>query len=141
MLQGRSREVSVLKMPLDLSLALDKEVFDIISGFRSGVEAKNFLCSAVLYYARSPLVLSANALTESLNGLQSVLSRLNFSYTGLQLEKILSKLDRLEGVSVGVVSSNERSEVTQKSVSDKESNALDSDTASALVSLRDKFKV
>ena len=57
----------VLKMPLDLNSPVDAEVFKIFEEFRSGVEAKNFICSAILYYSRSPLVLSANALSESLN--------------------------------------------------------------------------
>ena len=57
----------VLRMPLDLGNAVDLEVYNIFTGM-SGPEAKNFLCSAILYYARSPLVLSANALIEALSG-------------------------------------------------------------------------
>jgi len=54
-------------MPLDLSRPVDAEVYDIICKFPNGVEAKNFLLSAILYYSRSPLVLSANALAESID--------------------------------------------------------------------------
>ena len=127
-----SNKFPLLKMPLDLSKGVDKEVFDIISGFKSGVEAKNFLCSAILYYARSPLVLSANVLTERLDSLSAFLKDLDFSYTGLQLEKILSKLD-----SISVV----REDVKYQDVPTVSLSTMDSGTVSALTSLRDKFKV
>ena len=64
---GGSKRLS-LRVPLDLGLAADKEVYEIFNGFKSVSEAKNFLLSAVLYYSRSPLVLSANALAKSLDG-------------------------------------------------------------------------
>jgi hypothetical protein len=124
-------------MPLDLSLAVDKEVYSILSGLKSGVEAKHFLCSAVLYYARSPLVLSANALTEKLDEVRSVLSKLDFSYTGLQLEKILAKLDGVElRRSVGRVDSEFDMREPRLPI-----NVLDPVVTGKLSSLKDKFKV
>jgi len=121
----------ILKMPLDLSQGVDEEVFKIVSGFKSGVDAKNFLCSAILYYARSPLVLSANALEDRLVELRTLLGKMDFSYTALQLEKILSKLDQVsvEGVSV-------KSGLPTVSLS-----SMDSGTVNVLTSLKEKFKV
>jgi len=127
-----SDKFSLLKMPLDRSNSVDEEVYNILKGFKSGVEAKNFLCSAVLYYARSPLVLSANALTEKLDKLVAVLEKLDFSYTGLQLEKILSKLDN---VYVG-----ER-EPESLNVSPMSVMNVDKNTAGMLLSLKDRFKI
>jgi len=128
---GASNKHPILKMPLDLSQGVDEEVFKIVSSFKSGVDAKNFLCSAILYYARSPLVLSANALEERLVELTAILGKLDFSYTALQLDKILSKLDHgfVEDVSVKNV-------VPTVSLS-----TMDSKTTSALSSLKEKFKI
>jgi hypothetical protein len=56
----------VLRMPLDLDIPVDAEVYSILYNFKSVVACKNYIMSAVLYYARSPLVLSANALVEAL---------------------------------------------------------------------------
>jgi len=132
---GMSNKHPILKMPLDLSQGTDEEVYKIISGFKSGVDAKNFLCSAILYYARSPLVLSANALQEKLD---TVVSRMDAwieklkcneaSYTGLQLDAILSKLNQM---SIG--------DVTVKNV--EPTVSLSSNTVNALASLKEKFKI
>jgi hypothetical protein len=64
---ARKSSHPVLRMPLDLSVPVDLEVYRILYDFKSAVACKNFLLSAVLYYSRSPLVLSANALTEVLD--------------------------------------------------------------------------
>jgi len=121
----------ILKMPLDLSQGVDKEVYKIVSGFKSGVDAKNFLCSAILYYARSPLVLSANALQDKLDMVSAVVGKADFSYTALLLEKILSKLDHVSVVE----------DVSVKSVAPTVSlSSVDSNTVNVLASLREKFK-
>ena len=52
----------VLRMSLDLSNPVDAEVYNIFKCLKSGAESKNYLCSAILYYARSPLVLSAGVM-------------------------------------------------------------------------------
>ena len=61
---GRGRQ-PVLWMSLDMADAVDVEVCKIFGGM-TGQEARNFLRSAILYYARSPLVLSANGLVDAL---------------------------------------------------------------------------
>jgi len=122
----------ILKMPLDLSQGVDEEVYKIVSSFKSGVDAKNFLCSAILYYARSPLVLSANALEDRLVELTATLNKFDFSYTGLQLEKILSKLEQVSVVSSG---SDQGLKPTVTLAT------MDSGTANVLSSLKEKFKV
>ena len=129
--QTRKSKHPVLKMPLDLSLPIDKEVYEIFEGFASGVEAKNFLCSAILYYTRSPLVLSANALTESLG-------KVNLDE---RFESMLSVLGEIKSI-VGcfsdgsVVKSN-----LALSPPIYESPVVDSITLGALTSLKEKFKL
>jgi len=129
---GTRNKFPVLRMPLDLSKGVDDEVYKIVSGFKSGEEAKNFLCSAILYYARSPLVLSANALQEKLDSLSIFLSKCDFNYTGLQLEKILSKLDNISVV---------REVEKVSGVPTVTPSKLDSGTVNVLTSLKDKFKI
>jgi len=134
-------------MPLDLSIPVDKEVYEIVEGFSSGVEAKNFLCSAILYYARSPLVLSANALTDSLSKVDLTGK---FDQVFLLLNKIYTQLNatftcvNTEGVSGGVVAG-----IPSQSISLKEQNNihptappfLNKDTLETLNSLKSKFKI
>ena len=120
----------VLKMPFDLSQATDNEVYKILGAFRSGVEVKNFLCSAILYYARSPLVLSANALSDKLDKLD----------LDCQVNKILSRLDALESNMTGLTFQKEvSSDVIQPCNSSVIS--LSSSDKSILSSLKDKFRV
>jgi len=123
-------------MPLDLSLSVDKEVFDLIEGFGSGVEAKNFLCSAILYYARSPLVLSANALVDSLD-------RVNlddkFRQVFDRLDSLLVKLDRPMVVEKEIEES-EYEERTFPCGNGVGSFSIKKDN-SKLGSLREKFKI
>ena len=126
--QVRKNKHPVLKMPLDLSLPIDKEVYEIFEGFSSGVEAKNFLCSAILYYSRSPLVLSSNALKESLD-------KVNLDG---RFESVLSILGEIRAkvgcFSVGTVVKSELAPVSVPGV-------LDSATLGTLNSLKEKFKL
>ena len=132
--ERKNNKHPVLKMPLDLSSAVDSEVYEIIEGFKSGVEAKNFLCSAILYYSRSPLVLSANAILDSLDRVNlegrfgEVLARLN---------DLNRKIDSGSFLSSDTVSSSQTASTVATSVP----SSLDSATLSSLSSLRKKFKI
>ena len=120
----------VLKMPFDLSLGVDQEVYKILGDLKSGVEVKNFLCSAVLYYARSPLVLSANALIQSLE-------ERNFNhYFDHLIVKVDSLSDKLDGLSVITTCADVSDSVSYEAPS----GVSDTDKA-VLSSLRDKFKL
>ena len=66
----QSRGSPVLRVPLDLSSPVDSEVYKILQGVSSKTELKHYLCSAVLYYARSPLVLSASVMEKLSNLLE-----------------------------------------------------------------------
>ena len=116
----------VLRMPLDLSLTIDSEVHQILNGFKSGVEAKNFICSAVLYYTRSPLVLSANAIVDALG-------RANLSdWFG----RVLNKLDDIDKkMNNSVIESCNKIDDSSMYIS----NAPEENRA--LISLKQKFKV
>jgi hypothetical protein len=122
-------------MPLNLSDPVDVEVFHILRGFSSAMECKNFLLSAVLYYARSPLVLSANALVDAVNKvrIQDILAI---------LDEILSTVKDIQAcpavfqnTPVSFVAGTE-----DFTLADKKSS-LSVETKSALASLRRQFKV
>jgi hypothetical protein len=137
----------VLKMPLDLSDALDMEVYRIFSGFKSGVEAKNFLCSAVVYYARSPLVLSANALVGALDKvggkIDSVLEKLGGFENGVGAFRGGYDIRGIGDDADGVVDNVDK-EVSGDGglmLSGVGSLGIDDSARSALASLKSSFKV
>ena len=120
----------VLKMPFNLSLAADQEVYKILGDMKSGVEVKNFVCSAILYYARSPLVLSANALTQSLG-------ELNFKhYFDSLIVKVDNLSEKLDGLSVITTCAD-----VSDSVSYEAPSGVSGTDKTVLSSLRDKFKL
>jgi hypothetical protein len=84
-------------MFLDMADAVDAEVYRVLRGFRSPVECKNFLLSAVLYYSRSPLVVSSNALVESLDRVKLGES---FAMLSQKLDAILLAVSASRGTSV-----------------------------------------
>ena len=127
----RKNNYPVLKMPLDLSLPVDNEVYQIFDGFKSGIEAKNFLCSAVLYYARSPLVLAANAIKDNLDKANL---DLKFSQIMVRLDELSQKMETFS--SLGFKKS------CMSALDVVNSNDVVSDaTSSALLSLKQKFKI
>jgi hypothetical protein len=126
----------ILHIPLDTLLPVDEEVYNILHGFKSSVECKNYLMSAVLYYSRSPLVAAANALVDTLGRFGFVDS---FSSVCEKLDAILLEVKSFRAFSSvaspapGVGSVEEAQAVS--------GSFLDESTKTALVSLRQKFKV
>jgi hypothetical protein len=127
----------VLKISLDVSVPVDAEVYQILSGFSSALERKNYLQSAVLYYARSPLVLTSNALVDRLSEIRvdefsEVHKKLDAIAEAVHSIRFVPVVDNAQGVDGsqplgdGVVSSG---------------SLLGEDTKAALLSLRQKFKV
>jgi len=130
-------------MPLDLSQSVDLEIYRLFSGM-SGVEAKNFLSSAILYYARSPLVLSANALVDALSraGLDERF--------GQVLERIDGLVETFKGLGVsglkrvdfsGDIESSASPPLASDSVLPDSFNQPCNLTNNNLKSLKQKFKV
>jgi hypothetical protein len=121
-------------MPLNLLDPVDVEVYHILRGFSSAVECKNFLLSAVLYYARSPLVLSANALVDAVNKIKvqdifAVLDEILLAVKGIQACPVIHQDTP---VSLPAVAADSL-ESTKSSLS--------VETRSALASLKQQFKV
>ena len=133
--QGKRKSGSypVLKMPLDLANPVDAEVHQIFSNFRNGVEAKNYILSAILYYSRSPLVLTANALTDALKGADG------------RFDKISRKLDELSKRMVSIrVADVEQSSVsvgTDEVFTTEACIPTDDTVKTELRSLKQKFKI
>jgi hypothetical protein len=117
-------------MPLNPDVPAEAEVVKIISGMGSD-EARHYLCSAVLYYARSPLVLSSNALVDVLKGADE------------RFGEVLRKLDSFRGDLVN--SSNQTCNTGDSTVYEGSavpvSGKVDDSTRGALSSLKQKFKV
>jgi hypothetical protein len=128
----------VLHIPLDTQRPVDEEVYNILNGFKSSVECKNYLMSAVLYYSRSPLVLAANALIESVG---KVGFGDSFANVCEKLDNILSEVKTLKALPVGPVMSSEFVSNVAVETSTATNSLLDENTKTALVSLRQKFKV
>jgi hypothetical protein len=122
-------------MPLNLENPVDVEVHRILRGFSSAMECKNFLLSAVLYYARSPLVLSANALVDAVEKIRvqdifAVLDEILLAVKSIQAHPAIQQ-------DAPVSFSNGPRDVP--AVDDKSS--LSVETKSALASLKQQFKV
>ena len=138
MVQGkRKSSYPVLKIPLDLENPVDTEVYKIFGGFSSGVEAKNFLLSAILYYSRSPLVLSANALAEALKGSDG-----RFDQVINKLDELLNKIgsgnslgDLKETTKMDSLVSGEPNSSIQTCI------PMDDTVRQELTSLKQKFKI
>jgi hypothetical protein len=123
----------VLHFPLDTLQPVDAEVYSILHEFKSSVECKNYLMSAVLYYSRSPLVMAASALAESFD--PAMLSDY-FSKVHEKLDAILSEVRSFDARPVVAVDSGAAVEVSHA-----EEGVLDSGTKTVLASLRQSFKV
>ena len=122
----RKNSYPVLKVPLDLSNPVDAEVYDIFHGMHSGVEAKNFLMSAVLYYSRSPLVLSVGNFVSAVEKAEGLFG------------EVLRRLDNFTQTCNAVPYS------VENKVSDSVGGAgvaIDASVRSELVSLKEKFKL
>lgn len=122
----RKGSYPVLKIPLDMDSPIDSEVYRIFKGIGNGVEAKNFILSSVLYYSRSPLVLSANALTEAVRA------------SSAKWDAAMQKLNEAIG---GLASSGLVYKEAGEKPSPHEGASLDAKAKSELGSLRDKFKI
>jgi hypothetical protein len=122
----------VLHIPLDTLQPVDEEVYNILHEFKSSIECKNYLMSAVLYYSRSPLVM-ASAWAEGFD--PAVLSNY-FSKVHEKLDVILSEVRSFEGRPVVAVDSGEAG-----GNSSMGEGSLDSGTKTVLASLRQSFKV
>jgi hypothetical protein len=126
----------VLHIPLDTLLPVDEEVYNILHGFKSSIECKNYLMSAVLYYSRSPLVTAENALAESIRQLRFTDY---FSSVYEKLDNILSEVLSLRTLPFGAVP---REEFKSPGFKEESSTSLlDESTKTVLVSLRQQFKV
>jgi hypothetical protein len=124
----------VLRLHLDLSVPADMEVYRILSGLKSSIECKNFLLSAVLYYSRSPLVLSANALKEALEA---------FDVHG-GFDRLEGRIDGLESLlREGVVFRQDAPVAASVSgtAADEPPDGLGPGQRGVLLSLRDQFKI
>jgi hypothetical protein len=129
----QSRNHKVLKISLDLSVPVDSEVHQILMGFSSGMERKNYLLSAVLYYARSPLVITANALVDRLSGFKDG----EFSEVRCKLDEILEAIRSVQLAPVSVA----RGQAEQSAAEKKPAGSLDEEAKLTLLSLKQKFKV
>jgi hypothetical protein len=125
----------VLRMFLDLSVPVDLEVYRILRNFKSAVECKNFLLSAVLYYARSPLVLSANALVDALSQVK----------IQEHVDQIMGRLEEISGlIKAGVRPVILEPAFDSSIISENdecEPIGLDGGKKSTLLSLKQQFKV
>jgi hypothetical protein len=131
--QSDSRKV--LKISLDVSVPVDAEVYQILSGFSSALERKNYLQSAVLYYARSPLVITSNALVDKLDEFRAD----EFSAVRQKLDEILDAVRSVQFVPVAVAQGG-GGELSSGAV-EEPGNLLGAETKLALLSLKQKFKV
>jgi hypothetical protein len=130
----QSENHKVLKISLDISLPVDAEVYQILNGFSSALERKNYLQSAILYYARSPLVLTSNALVDKLREIRVD----EFSGVYRKLDEILEAIRSISAEADGVI----RREGSVVSPSGEGSGLLlAEDTKSTLLSLKQQFKI
>jgi hypothetical protein len=134
--QKSSRKV--LHIPLDTLLPVDEEVYNILHGFKSGVECKNYLMNAVLYYSRSPLVAAENALVRSLSQFRFVDS---FSSVCEKLDSILLEIKSFQTLASGASPVQGSGVGLAEEGSIASGSFLDESTKTALVSLRQSFKV
>jgi hypothetical protein len=126
----------ILHIPLDTLQPVDAEVYGILHEFKSSVECKNYLMSAVLYYSRSPLVMAANALADSFG-----VSKLSDYFSGVheKLDVILSEVRSIgDRPAVAVDSGAGGLEGVGSSAGE---GVLDSGTKTVLASLKQSFKV
>lgn len=134
-MDSKSDSHKVLKISLDISMPVDAEVYQILNGFSSALERKNYLQSAVLYYARSPLVLTSNALVDKLSSVQVD----EFSGVYKKLDEVLEAVRSIQFVPVGGL------EAGVVSAPGAEGNSpgslLGEDTKATLLSLKQKFKI
>jgi hypothetical protein len=132
---ARKNSHPVLRMPLDLSVPVDLEVYNILYGFKSAIACKNFLLSAVLYYARSPLVVSANALIEALDRVKAQ------GQVDLVMGKLEEVLDAVKEWKPSRGSVAEGGADFAEEISDAGEVSPGSVAMSALLSLKQQFRV
>jgi hypothetical protein len=123
----------VLKISLDVSVPVDAEVYQILSGFSSALERKNYLQSAVLYYARSPLVITSNALVDRLG---------EFGADGFSMvcQKLDEVLEAVRAIPFAPVEAPSGGESSSGSVAGP-GGLLGEEAKLTLLSLKQKFKV
>ena len=120
----RQNKQYALRVSLDLASAVDAEVYNILKGYKSGTEIKNYLVNAILYYARSPLVHSTGLM-------EKLISLLENGYTGLQESSNGAKVqESFDLSSSDPVMWNELSDLI---IPNRDKNKLGS--------LKDKFKI
>jgi hypothetical protein len=127
----------VLKISLDISVPVDAEVYQILNGFSSALERKNYLQSAVLYYARSPLVLVSNALVDKLSGIRVD----EFSEVHRKLDEIMAVVNSIRFVPGGGVLQGGGVGQSSGAEAVSSGSVLGEDTKATLLSLRQKFKI
>jgi hypothetical protein len=126
----------VLKISLDIAVPVDAEVYQILNGFSSSLERKNYLQSAILYYARSPLVLTSNALVDKLSEVRGD----EFSGLHRKLDEILEAVHSIRFVPGGSILEEAEGELSGD-VGSQSGFLVGEDTRATLLSLKRQFKV